>query len=88
MDGTDMGVMMMMVMVVVGALIVLAAIGAVYVALRATRQSPELDESARELLDRRLASGEIEPEEYYERDAALRDAEPSGRRRRGILSRS
>lgn len=86
MDGFDMSVMV--VVMVVGALLLLAAIGAaVYVGLRATRPSRELEpESARALLDRRLANGEIGPEDYYEREAALRNAEPSGRRRRGNLS--
>ena len=38
---------------------------------------------ARAILHRRLASGEITVEEYYERESALRQAEPrAGRRRR------
>ena len=39
---------------------------------------------ARALLHRRLASGEISVEEYYEREAALRHAEPAVRPRRGL----
>jgi uncharacterized membrane protein len=33
--------------------------------------------SGRALLERRLAAGEIDVEEYYEREAALRSAEPA-----------
>ena len=40
---------------------------------------------ARALLNRRLAAGEIELEEYYERESALRQAEPSSRPRRRLL---
>jgi uncharacterized membrane protein len=88
MDGLDMGVMV--VVMLVGGLLALATIGAlVYFGVRAARPSRELQqESARALLDRRLATGEIEPEEYYEREAALRDAQPSGPRRGRLLSRS
>ncbi len=35
---------------------------------------------ARSLLHRRLASGEIDIEEYYERESALRQAQPERRR--------
>jgi uncharacterized membrane protein len=82
MDWLDMS--LMMVVMLVGAVVVLAAVGAaVYVGVRGARQSPQVEpESARALLDRRLATGEIGPEEYYEREAALRDAQPTGRRRR------
>jgi uncharacterized membrane protein len=38
---------------------------------------------ARSLLHRRLASGEIDLEEYYERESALRHAQPLPKRRRG-----
>ena len=34
---------------------------------------------ARSLLDRRLASGDIDVEEYYERESALRQASPTPR---------
>ncbi len=88
MDGLDMS--LMLVVMLVGAVLVLGAIGAaVYVGVRASRPSPGVDEeSARALLDRRLAASEIEPEEYYERESALRDAQPSGRRRRGGVAGS
>jgi uncharacterized membrane protein len=56
-----------------------------YFGLRAFGGSSQRDEldSARALLDRRLAAGEIETEEYYEREAALRNAQPPADRRRG-----
>lgn len=54
----------------VGLLVLLAAVGAaVLVGVRALRPHHE---SARELLDRRLATGELSPEEYFERESALR----------------
>ncbi len=58
-----------------------------WLAMRAGRRSPsgEVLRSARALLDRRLAAGEIGVEEYYEREAALRDGvppSPPGPRRR------
>jgi uncharacterized membrane protein len=40
---------------------------------------------ARALLNRRLAAGEIDVEEYYERESALRDAQPTPRPRRRLL---
>lgn len=67
------------------ALLALVA-AAVYLGVRAARSNPrraplEAD-SARALLDRRLAAGEIGPEDYYEREAVLRTSPPSSRRRR------
>jgi uncharacterized membrane protein len=52
---------------------------AVYLGVRAAR-APELPpgEDARKLLERRLAAGEISPEEFFELDSALRSG--SGRR--------
>jgi hypothetical protein len=38
-------------------------------------------DSVRALLDRRLAEGAIDVDEYYERDSALRSAESSSARR-------
>jgi uncharacterized membrane protein len=53
---------------------------AVYVGVRAARNAtPPEGEGARQLLERRLASGEISPEEYHERDSALRSG-AGGRR--------
>ena len=40
---------------------------------------------ARAVLHRRLASGEIDVEEYYERESALRQAEPASPPRRRLL---
>ena len=40
---------------------------------------------ARALLNRRLAAGEIDVEEYYERESALRQAEPARPQRRRLL---
>ena len=74
-------------MMLVGLLVVAIVIGvAIYLAIRAAHagrpREPEAREpEARELLQRRLASGEITPEEFYERESALRDAQPAGRRR-------
>ena len=39
---------------------------------------------ARAVLHRRLASGEIDVEEYYERESALRQAAPPARRRHPV----
>lgn len=59
--------------------------GGAWLALRARKSQAPDDGSARALLDRRLAAGEIAIEEYYERESALRSAEPLAppRRRRG-----
>jgi uncharacterized membrane protein len=53
---------------------------AVFVGVKAAR-TPTVSEGegARELLERRLASGEISPEEYYELDSALRSGSPRSR---------
>jgi uncharacterized membrane protein len=40
---------------------------------------------ARAVLHRRLASGEIDVEEYYERESALRQAQPAPPQRRRLL---
>ena len=63
-----------------GALVLLAIVATgVYLGVRAARgpsdrAMPEPADSARGLLDRRLAAGEIGTEEYYERESALRGA--------------
>jgi uncharacterized membrane protein len=57
-----------------------------YVALRAFA-APKRDDpgTARVLLDRRLAIGEIDLDEYYERESALRHSElPQRRGRRRV----
>lgn len=75
-----------MVLMLVGSLILLAAIGAaLYLGIRATRHRDDGElvqgEPARAVLDRRLATGEISTEDYYERESALRDAQRvTGRR--------
>lgn len=69
-------------MMVLGVLFVAAILGtAIYVAIRAASPRRQLD-GPRELLDRRLADGDITPEEYYERESVLRSSEPVRRRRR------
>lgn len=80
----DMGDMMggMGVMMLVGLLALLLVIAAgVYLALRVSGKT-RAGESPRELLGRRLAAGEIDAEEYYEREAVLRSAPAPSRRRR------
>ncbi len=77
MMGLDMG-LMAIVMVIVALIVVGGLAAAVYLGVRALR-SPErsgVEDSPRALLDRRLAAGEISSEEYYERESALRSAEP------------
>lgn len=71
----------MAVLGVVAALVLIAAIGgAVYLALRLARPTTDR-ESAHEQLERRLASGEIDVDDYHERQAALRTTAGSARRR-------
>ncbi|HEV2074922.1 MAG TPA: hypothetical protein VGR10_01645 [Thermoleophilaceae bacterium] len=85
MMGMDMG-LMAIIMVVVALIAVAGLLAVVYVGGRALRPSRDrqIEDSARALLDRRLAAGEISSEEYYERESALRSAQPSrpARRRR------
>ena len=67
-----------MALIAVLAAIVVAAI--VVAVLRGSRGRSEVgDRSARSLLDERLAAGEIDAEDYYEREAALRSSEPATR---------
>lgn len=73
----------MWIVMLIVALLVAAIIGvAIYLAVRAGQggRSPQA-EPPRETLQRRLAAGEITPEEYYERESALREAEPRRRAR-------
>jgi uncharacterized membrane protein len=62
----------------IGAVLLVALVaGGVYLGVRADRERAEREglqrsESARAVLDRRLAAGEISVEEYYERESALR----------------
>jgi uncharacterized membrane protein len=62
-------------------LVVFVVAVAVYLVLRTGSGHRHVD-TARELLDRRLASGEITTEEYHERESALRTSQPPGRGRR------
>lgn len=77
MDGMNMEMMGGMgVMMLVGLVVLAIVIGAaVYLAVRAAQPSGHRAPTARETLQQRLARGDITPEEYYERDSALRDAE-------------
>ena len=60
---------------IVALLLLLALIAAgVYLGTRWVRPGPEKD-SGRALLERRLAAGEIDVEEFYEREAVLRGGE-------------
>lgn len=75
----------MTVAMLIGSLVLLAAVAAaIYIGVRMTRPHRELEgaDSARAVLDRRLAAGEIEPEDYYERESALRSSRPLTRARR------
>ena len=56
-----------------GLLVLLVALGAAaYLGGRAIGLIKPQRESARELLDRRLAAGELSSEEYFERESVLR----------------
>lgn len=80
-----MGMGWMALATVIAAIVVVATLAVIAVALvRAGRGTGDgEDRSAGSLLDRRLALGEIDAEEYYERESALRSAEPAGRHRWG-----
>lgn len=78
MDMSWMGPWMM-----VGLLVLIVLVGSVgFLAVRAARGGRMTLDSPRELLERRLAAGELDTDEYYERESALRSSEPDGRRRR------
>lgn len=78
MDGMICG---MAVLGVIAALVLIVGIGgAVYFALRLARPTTNR-KSAQEVLDHRLASGEIEVDDYHERQAALRSTAASARGR-------
>jgi uncharacterized membrane protein len=63
---------------VLGLIVFLALVaGAVYLVLQLTTQRDDDDPGGQELLERRLASGEISPQEYAERQAALRGDPPA-----------
>jgi hypothetical protein len=80
MMGVDSGLL------VVGALVCglglpLVLLAGGWMIVRGTRGDRPDTPSARAMLERRLAAGEIDVEEYYEREAALRSAQPSQPRR-------
>lgn len=55
--------------------------GAVYLAIRIADRAPrQRDPEALDVLQRRLANGDISADEYYERESALRDADRPRRR--------
>lgn len=62
------------------ALLLPILLGAGYLALRPRRRRPLV--GARDILDQRLARGEISTDEYLEVDSALRSGQPTGRRAR------
>lgn len=72
-------------MMVLGLLVLFAlVVAAVYVGVRLARSAGSGD-SARAMLDRRFALGEIDAEDYYERESALRStAIRAGKRRDGL----
>ena len=69
-----MGVMMLVGLLLIGVV--------VYVGVRAAKTRELRAPTARERLQHRLADGEITPDEYYEREAVLRDDERVGHKRR------
>jgi uncharacterized membrane protein len=64
----------MMLLMAACSLVLVIVLGAVvYLGVRALTSGRDLsDRSARAILDRRLAAGELSPEEYFELDSALR----------------
>ena len=74
---------MALLMLLCGVVFVALLAGLMYLVARAVADRPPLGEgSARAVLDRRLAGGEISPEEYFERESALRSGAPVTRGRR------
>lgn len=64
-----MGIMMVIV-VIVGAVAIAAA---VYLGVRAATRDDRQQSNAREILEQRLAAGEITTDEFYERESTLRN---------------
>jgi uncharacterized membrane protein len=63
----------MSVWMVAGLVLFLALVaGAVYLVIQLTRRDPDDLASGQEILERRLASGEISPEEYARRQSTMR----------------
>ena len=59
-------------------------VGVVWVT-RIVVRAIEAGRSARAILERRLARGEIDPEEFFELESALRSSEPDRLRQRRLL---
>ena len=75
MDGMDGMGGMMGAMMLLGLLLLAVVIGvAVYLGVRAANRPGKHELTAHETLQHRLASGEITPEEFYERESVLRDS--------------
>ncbi len=70
------------------AAMVVIAIIAVVAAIRVTQiivQAVQRGRSARAILERRLAKGQIDAEEFFELESALRSSEPKSPPRRRLL---
>lgn len=63
-------------------LLVVVVAGGAYLAVRTLRSVGPEGQEARALLERRLALGEISPEDYFERESALRSSARVPRRRK------
>ena len=76
----DMGAMglMMLIGVLIGALIIGVAI---HLAIRGALHRGDRSAEPLEILQRRLAAGELTADDYFERESALRQAQPARRRR-------
>lgn len=77
MDMSGMGLMML-----IGVLLVALIIGvAIYLAVRGALHRGDPDAEPLEILQRRLAAGELTADDYFERESALRNSQSSRRRR-------
>lgn len=71
-------------MMLLGLIVVAVVIGvAVYLAVRAAQGGGPHETTAREMLQQRVARGEMTPDEYYERESVLRDSDGVRGRRLG-----
>jgi uncharacterized membrane protein len=69
----------MSVWMVIGFLLFVAIVAAaVYLVIQLTRRDQDDLASGQEILERRLASGEISPEEFAERQSIMRGDQPRG----------
>ncbi|MDQ4071609.1 MAG: hypothetical protein M3088_01875 [Actinomycetota bacterium] len=70
----------MMMLMAACSLLVLLVVGALlFLGVRAVTGGRLSGNSARAILDRRLATGDLSPEEYFELDSVLRSSEPRSR---------